>query len=42
MNTAAGKQIAEDRHRLMQTFLDDFMREWEMSHRYVNERFAQE
>ena len=37
MNITTGKQIAEERHQMMQTFLGDLMREWEMSHRYVNE-----
>lgn len=42
MNTTTGKRIAEERHQVMQTFLDDFMREWELSHRYVNEQLVWE
>jgi uncharacterized protein len=29
MNTATGKQMAEERHLFMQTFLDEFYKEWE-------------
>ena len=29
MNTASGRRLAEDRHRYMEAFLDEFMREWE-------------
>lgn len=29
MNTATGKQLAEQRHRFMQDYLDQFYREWE-------------
>ena len=29
MNTIAGKQMAEERHLFMQSFLDQFYKEWE-------------
>ena len=28
MNTQKGKKIAEERHQFMLTFLDQFMKEW--------------
>lgn len=37
MNTATGTRIAEERHQVMQTFLDDFMCERDMPHRFVSE-----
>lgn len=42
MNTRTAKRIAEERRQVMETFLDDFMHEWEMSHRYVNEQLVWE
>jgi uncharacterized protein len=29
MNTTTGKQIAQDRHRYMEDFLEQFYAEWE-------------
>ena len=29
MNTNTGKRIAEGRHKFMQSFLDQFYREWD-------------
>jgi len=29
MNTATGKQLAEDRHSFMETYLNQFYREWD-------------
>jgi uncharacterized protein len=31
MNTAAGKRLAEERHRYMESFLDQFQREWHIN-----------
>jgi uncharacterized protein len=31
MNTAAGKRLAEERHRFMESFLDQFQREWNIN-----------
>lgn len=31
MNTAAGKKLAEERHRYMESFLEQFQREWDIN-----------
>ena len=35
MNTDAAKRMAEARHRYMQSFLDEFMDEWDGKRRFL-------